>query len=266
MRSGEPATAPSLGTQSGSIPVPLVRLEGVGRIFDNGLVVALKDINLSIYPGERVAVVGQSGSGKSSLISIMGGCDAPTSGRVYWKGSHIRNFSAWTPLRGVEIGIVFQDFLLLPTLTAVENVEMALMGRGMTSRKRRERAAALIGEVGLSARSGHLPHALSGGERQRVAIARSIANRPALLLADEPTGNLDSVNAATVLDLLLDIQRRYGTSLVLVTHDEGLAARCERNIRMKDGCIDSGGGGSERHEPNAATSPGAIGGRSGSPR
>jgi len=209
----------------------------VGRTFDDGVVVALTDVDLSIYPGELIAVVGHSGSGKSSLLNVMGGFDAPTSGRVYWNGSQIRRFSAWTALRGVKIGVVFQDFLLLPTLTAVENVEMALMGRGIPARQRRERAALLINEVGLGARSDHLPHALSGGERQRVAIARSIANEPALLLADEPTGNLDTANAAIVIDLLMDIQRRRGTTVVLVTHDEVLASRCERCIRMKDGRI-----------------------------
>lgn len=216
----------------------LLRLEEVERVYDDGIVAAVRGVNLSIFADERVAIVGHSGSGKSSLLNMMGGCDMPTSGRVYWRGHQVRDLAAWTRLRGVEIGMVFQDFLLLPTLTAAENVEMALMGRGIRSGERRRRAAALIDEVGLSARLNHLPQALSGGERQRVAIARSIANKPALLLADEPTGNLDSANAQMVLDLLLELQRRHHTTLILVTHDEDLASHCTRLIRMKDGRIE----------------------------
>ena len=227
----------------------LLRLEEVERAYDDGIVIAVRAVNLSIFADERVAIVGHSGSGKSSLLNMMGGCDMPTSGRVYWRGHQIRDLTGWTRLRGVEIGMVFQDFLLLPTLTAAENVEMALMGRGIRSGERRRRAAALIDEVGLGARLNHLPHALSGGERQRVAIARSIANKPALLLADEPTGNLDSANAQVVLDLLLELQRSHRTSLVLVTHDEGLASRCARLIRMKDGRIE-----------DAVSTPGNAGG------
>src|ERR1700752_3283180 len=161
-------SAMTVRERSMSEPDPLIRLEAVCREFDSGVVVALRDVNLSIWPGERVAVVGRSGSGKSSLINVMGGCDSPTSGRVYWKGNPILRFSAWSRLRGIEIGIVFQDFLLLPALTVIENVEVALMGRGMPSHQRRRRAASLLEEVGLSPRIGHLPHALSGGEGQRV--------------------------------------------------------------------------------------------------
>jgi predicted ABC-type transport system involved in lysophospholipase L1 biosynthesis ATPase subunit len=224
MRSAEPTAG------------PLIRLEKISRVFESGLVVALSGIDLSICAGERIAVTGPSGSGKSSLVNVLGGCDAPTSGRIEWRGRPLQ-FSGWSALRGVEIGIVFQDFLLLPTLTAIENVEMALMGRGIPARERRRRSVALLEEVGLGTRTHHLPNALSGGERQRVAIARSIANNPALLLADEPTGNLDSTNTAAVIDLLLEIQRVHGTSLVLVTHDDVLASRCRRRIRMKDGRI-----------------------------
>jgi putative ABC transport system ATP-binding protein len=218
-------------------PAPLLRLEGIGRIFDRGLVVALQDIDLSIHSGEVIAVVGQSGSGKTSLINIIGGCESPTSGRIFWKGAPLRRFSGWAPIRGSEIGRVFQDFLLLPALTAIENVEMTMMARGLRSAERRRRAAGLLDQVGLGARLHHLPSALSGGERQRVAIARAIANQPKLLLADEPTGNLDTTNAATVLDLLFEVQRQHGMTFVVVTHDDSLAARCQRCIRMKDGRI-----------------------------
>jgi putative ABC transport system ATP-binding protein len=220
---------------------PLIRLEAVGRIYDDGAVVALRDIDLSIYPGECVGILGHSGSGKSSLIHILGGCDTPTTGRVYWEGKLLTGPSDWTPLRGIKIGLVFQEFHLLPTLTAIENVEMALIGRGIQAAERRARSASLLYQVGLGGRLHHFPFAMSGGERQRVAIARSIANRPALLLADEPTGNLDSRNAEAIVDLLFEIQRTHGTALVLVTHDNDLAARCTRCIHIRDGSIvDSG--------------------------
>ncbi len=138
-------------------------------------------------------------------------------------------------MRGSEIGVVFQEFNLLPTLTAIENVEMALLGRGISSASRRSRAIKALERVGLISRLSHLPNALSGGERQRVAIARSIVNSPSLLLADEPTGNLDSANAALIIDLLLGLHEDSGMTLVLITHDEGIAARCSRCIRIKDG-------------------------------
>ena len=234
-----PSPAPSaLVDQERSAAAPaLLRLEKVVRTFDRGLVVALREVDLTIYPGEVIAVVGQSGSGKSSLMNILGGCESPSAGIVYWRERPLSRFSAWSGIRGREIGMVFQDFLLLPALTAIENVEMPLIARGRPAALRRRRAASLLEEVGLGARLHHLPSALSGGERQRVAIARAMANQPALLLADEPTGNLDSANAAAVLDLLFAVQRTHGMTLVVVTHDDALAARCERRIRMKDGQV-----------------------------
>jgi putative ABC transport system ATP-binding protein len=217
--------------------MPLIRIENVTRVFENGAVAALRGVSLSIHAGDCVAIIGKSGSGKSSLIHIMGGCDSPTSGKVYWRGEPVRDQQRWRSLRATEIGIIFQEFHLLPALTAIENVEMALMGKGISSKERRRRSAELLERVGLAARVDHLPGALSGGERQRVAIARSIANNPSLLLADEPTGNLDSANATLIVDLLLEIQQTHGTALVLVTHDEGLAARCLRRVTIKDGLI-----------------------------
>jgi putative ABC transport system ATP-binding protein len=217
--------------------MPLIRIENVTRVFEDGGVVALRGVSLSIHAEDCVAILGKSGSGKSSLIHIMGGCDSPTSGKVYWRGEPVSDQQRWRLLRATEIGIIFQEFHLLPALTAIENVEMALMGKGVSSNERRRRSAQLLERVGLAARMDHLPGALSGGERQRVAIARSIANNPSLLLADEPTGNLDSANAAMILDLLLDIQQTHGTALVLVTHDESLAARCLRRVTIKDGLI-----------------------------
>ncbi len=214
---------------------PLMRLERIDRVFDAGAVIALRAVNLTIANGERLAILGKSGSGKSTLLHIMGGCDSPTSGSVSWRGEKVNDQRRWRQLRGSEIGIVFQEFHLLPSLSARENVEMALIGRGIGWSDRVRRSRELLDRVGLGGRMDHLPHALSGGERQRVAIARSIANNPSLLLADEPTGNLDSANAASVEDLLFEIQRANDAALAIVTHDETLAARCVRRIRIKDG-------------------------------
>ena len=216
---------------------PLIELQGIGRAFDDGAIVALKAVDLAIPAGDCVALLGPSGSGKSSIVNLLSGIDRPTSGRILWNGKPVASRRDWARLRGADIGIVFQEFNLLPTLTACENVEMALFGRGAGAAERRTRAQAALERVGLSHRLGHLPHAMSGGERQRVAIARSIVNAPRLLLADEPTGNLDSVNAEIVADLLLGLQRDTGTTLVLVTHDERLASRCKRIVRMRDGAI-----------------------------
>jgi putative ABC transport system ATP-binding protein len=215
----------------------LITLDNVSRIFDDGSVVALDGIDMSIARGEFVSIVGRSGSGKSSLIHIMAGFDRPTGGRVLWQGNEVSDRRAWTQLRRSQIGIVFQEFLLLPTLSAVENVEIAMSGTGLSAPTRKKRAAELLEQVGLGARLGHLPFQLSGGERQRVAIARSLANRPQLLLSDEPTGNLDSANAADVMELLLALRAQAGMTLVLVTHDEALAARADRRVHIKDGKI-----------------------------
>jgi putative ABC transport system ATP-binding protein len=216
-------------------PPAMIALAGASRAFDDGTIVALKAVDLSIDAGECVAILGPSGSGKSSIVNLLSGIDRPTGGRVLWNGAPVASRRAWARLRGREIGIVFQEFHLLPTLTARENVEMALMGHGIPAENRRARAETVLGRVGLGHRINNLPHALSGGERQRVAIARAIVNAPRLLLADEPTGNLDSVNTEAVADLLFNLQRDTGMTLVLVTHDEHLAARCRRCVRIRDG-------------------------------
>jgi predicted ABC-type transport system involved in lysophospholipase L1 biosynthesis ATPase subunit len=218
----------------------LISLDNVSRIFDDGAVVALDGIDMSIAPGEFVSIVGRSGSGKSSLVHIMAGFDRPTGGRVLWQGNEVSERRAWTLLRRSRIGIVFQEFLLLPTLSAIENVEIAMSGTGLAATARKKRAAELLEQVGLGARFRHLPFQLSGGERQRVAIARSLANRPELLLSDEPTGNLDSANAADVIELLLALRAEAGMTLVLVTHDEALAARADRRVHIRDGRIANG--------------------------
>ena len=216
---------------------PIIHLDRVNRSFDNGAVVAVQDVSLSVFPGDCMSIIGPSGSGKSSLIHLMSGMDVPSAGRVVWKGRAIDSQSQWTRLRASEIGVIFQDFLLLPTLTALQNVQIAITKRQTTAAKERERALAVLERVGLASRAQHYPYALSGGERQRVAIARSLVNDPEILLADEPTGNLNSRNSALVSQLLFDLQRRSGHALVLVTHDTALAQRCEQKVKVSDGRI-----------------------------
>ncbi|MGD9501318.1 MAG: ABC transporter ATP-binding protein [Methyloceanibacter sp.] len=218
-------------------PKPLVALDNVSHSFDDGRIVALKDVNLTIAEGESVAIVGASGSGKSTLILLMCGIRVPTAGRVLWQNEPVIAPEQWTALRRSEIGIVFQEFNLFPTLTARENIEVAMFGTGRGGGERRRRAEAALATVGLAQRAEHLPHELSGGERQRVAIARSIINDPSLILADEPTGNLDSANAVAILDLLFELKRARGASLVMVSHEPSYAKRCSRQIRIKDGHV-----------------------------
>jgi len=216
---------------------PLIALDHVGHSFDDERIVALRDINLTFGGGESVAIVGPSGSGKTTLILVMCGIRIPTKGILRWKGEPVTTLRQWTDLRRSAIGIVFQDFNLFPTLTASENVEVAMFGSSASSSERRRQVEGALETVGLTDRATHLPHELSGGERQRVAIARSIINNPKLILADEPTGNLDSVNAAAILDLLFDLQRARGASLVMVSHAPDQAGRCARRIIMRDGQV-----------------------------
>lgn len=220
------------------MPSPaLIELNRVARSFDNGAVVAVHDVSLSIFAGNCISIVGPSGSGKSTLIQLMCGMDVPTSGSVVWKGRAITDRRQWTAMRASEIGVIFQDFLLLPNLTALQNVQAAVSGGGINPAATRQKALAALDRVGLSHRARHLPHALSGGERQRVAVARGLVNEPKVLLVDEPTGSLDSHSAAVVSQLLLDLQAQEGHALVLVTHDEALAQRCKQHIAVRDGRI-----------------------------
>jgi putative ABC transport system ATP-binding protein len=215
----------------------IVALNGVSRSFDAGRVTALDQVSLAIAPGDLVAILGRSGSGKSCLVNLMAGLDRPSAGTVLWRGAPVAGRAGWARLRADHIGLVFQEFHLIPTLTAVENVEIGLFGRHLTATARRERAVAALAEVGLSGRLGHLPAALSGGERQRTAVARALARDPDILLADEPTGNLDSVSSQTVADLMLALHARRRMTLVVVTHDEALARRFDRQVRVSDGRI-----------------------------
>ena len=217
--------------------IALVELKQVARSFDEGAVVAVQDVSLSVFPGDCISIVGASGSGKSTLLQLMCGMDTPTSGAVAWNGRAITDRQQWTRLRSSEIGVVFQDFLLLSHLTALQNVELGIASPARDATSSRATAFDALDAVGLADRAGHLPHAMSGGERQRVAVARGLVNRPRLMLMDEPTGSLDSWNAAVVSTLLLDLQSRQGHALVLVTHDMRLAERCVDRIVVSDGRI-----------------------------
>ncbi len=207
---------------------------------NTGLVEILHGITLDVHKGEAVGLVGPSGSGKSSLLMLMGGLERATSGQVTALGHDLSAMSedALARLRRDHFGVVFQSFHLIPTMTALENVATPLELAG--ARDAFKRAQAELEAVGLGPRAGHYPAQLSGGEQQRVALARAAAPRPEILLADEPTGNLDGANGAVITDLLFDLHDRLGATLVLVTHAPDLAARCDRVITLRDGRIDSG--------------------------
>jgi len=213
----------------------LVHLERVSHVFEAGLVKALRDVTLTIGHRELVAILGASGSGKSTLLHVLCGLLAPTSGRVVFEGMVPPGQRAWARLRATRIGFVFQSIHLLPTLTALENVQVPMFGVIKRETDRVNRAAGLLERVGLRDRMRHLPGQLSGGERQRAAIARSLANTPTLVLADEPTGNLDSESAAGVLDLFTEVHATEGVTLVVITHDLDVAQRCRRLVRVADG-------------------------------
>ena len=216
---------------------PAFSLQDVSRWYASGLVAALRGVSLDIAPGECVAIVGPSGSGKSTLLHLLCGLDRPTSGRVLFEGREPRSVGEWARLRAGRIGFVFQASNLLPTLTAAENVEVPMFGTGRGRRERERRSRELLARVGLAERAAHRPGELSGGERQRVAIARGLANSPGVLLADEPTGNLDSATSAAILDLLLGLHTQEGMTLVLVTHDGAVAERAGRIVHLLDGRI-----------------------------
>jgi putative ABC transport system ATP-binding protein len=218
---------------------PLVAAEGVSRSYDGGRVVALHEVTLAIHPGDFAAITGPSGSGKSTLLNLLSGLDRPTQGRVLFEGREPRTRRRWTAIRSRRIGLVFQQFNLLATLTARQNVEMPLFGVVASAAERRRRAASLLDRVGLAHRADHRPHELSVGERQRVAIARSLVNSPALILADEPTGSLDTHSAASVLHLLTEIHESEGVALVIVTHDLGIAERARRRVSLRDGRVEA---------------------------
>jgi ABC-type lipoprotein export system ATPase subunit len=217
-------------------PVPnIFEAAGLKKDFDDGAVQALRSLDLQIPEGEFIAITGPSGCGKTTLLQLLGALDRPSAGTLVFKGISIPDLPDPATYRSQEIGFVFQSFHLLPTFTAIENVQIPMLENRMSSTKRRDRARELLKSVGLERRLNHFPSTLSGGERQRVAIARSLANDPSVLLADEPTGNLDSDNAVMILDLLTKIQQEKRMTLVLVTHDDRVAHRAARIIHMIDG-------------------------------
>jgi putative ABC transport system ATP-binding protein len=214
-------------------------LIGVDKRYPSGEVAALRGVSISIAPGEFASIEGPSGCGKTTLLNLLGLLDVPSAGEVRWEGRDAGRLPERerARLRLHGVGFIFQRFHLLPTLTAYQNVELPLRAAGVTGRERERRVEELLGRVGLAARARAFPHELSGGEEQRVAVARAMANGPGLLLADEPTGELDHANAAGVLDLLAEAHRDTGAALVVVTHNAEVAARARRHLRMLDGRI-----------------------------
>jgi putative ABC transport system ATP-binding protein len=219
-------------------PSPIATAKELTRRYSNG-VVALDSVSFSIDPGEFIAITGPSGCGKSTLLHLLGGLDTPTSGELFVDGVplHQANESSMTRYRRHTAGIVFQFFHLLPTMSALENVMLPRLLQGEPARAVRPQAEALLDSVGLAERAGHFPHQLSGGQMQRVAIARALIAQPRLLLADEPTGNLDTPAAAEVLGLFEEIASQGQTTLIVVTHSSEVAQRARRRIAMRDGRI-----------------------------
>lgn len=218
---------------------PLLAATGVGKVYRTGSVevTALRDLDLTVQPGELVGVMGPSGSGKTTLLNCLSGLDDIDAGRVEVEGRDLFAMSdaARTEHRAHAMGFVFQAFNLIPVFSAVENVELPLLLTGTPPREARARATAMLERVGLGHRVGHRPSELSGGEQQRVTIARALVARPAVVWADEPTGNLDSAMADQVMDLLTTLNRDEGQTIVLVTHDEAIGRRLPRLVRMRDG-------------------------------
>jgi putative ABC transport system ATP-binding protein len=233
------AGAPSQGAANGS----MIRLDGVHKVYDAGelAVHALRGIDLDVKPGEYIALMGPSGSGKSTLMHILGCLDVPTQGEYFLDGTPVSGMSsrALARIRNRKVGFVFQSFNLLPRATILRNTELPMLYAGEGRRERRERALAALERVGLAERAKALPTQLSGGQKQRVAIARALVNDPPIVLADEPTGNLDSKTGQEILAIFDGLQRE-GHTVLLVTHDSTIAAHAHRIIRMVDGLVEDG--------------------------
>jgi putative ABC transport system ATP-binding protein len=238
----EPSGAEPSGAEPSEAParalVPVIRLRGITRIYSTGRleVAALRGVDLDVMPGDFLAIVGPSGSGKSTLMNIIGCLDRPTSGTYHLAGTAVEDLDDddLAHVRSRAIGFVFQSFNLLPRTTAIENVATPLLYQGVSRKERHARAAASLQRLGLGDRMDHAPSELSGGQQQRVAIARALVTRPALILADEPTGNLDSTSGADVLALLHELNAG-GTTIVLITHDSDVAVAANRMVHVRDG-------------------------------
>ncbi len=232
-------TARPAGTRGGGT-APVIEMRGIRKVYRSGRIAveALRGIDLDVHPGEFVAVVGPSGSGKSTLMNLVGCLDTPTAGTYRLDGEEVSGLTLdrLADIRNRKIGFVFQGFHLLPHLAVYENVELPLVYGGVPARRRRERVMELLEQVGLADRAAHRPSEISGGQAQRVAIARALAMDPAIILADEPTGNLDTASGSDVMDLFSELHRR-GRTLVVVTHDPALARRAARVVHLRDGRI-----------------------------
>jgi putative ABC transport system ATP-binding protein len=239
---GAMPAAAAAGSVSADVASPLIRLAGVTKVYDAGelAVQALRGVDLAIEAGQMVAIVGPSGSGKSTLMHILGCLDAPTDGTYRLDGQDVSALSSFqlAAVRNRKIGFVFQTFNLLPKASLLRNVELPLLYAGAGSSQRKERARAALDKVGLGDRVKHRPSELSGGQRQRAAIARALVNTPSLILADEPTGNLDSRTGLEILALFHEMHAR-GETIVIVTHDPKIAEQCQRVVQIVDGAIES---------------------------
>jgi len=222
----------------------MIKLKEISKVYGTGevKVEALKQIDLEIKKNEFIGLIGPSGSGKSTLMNIIGCLDTPSSGRYYFEEINVESFNhnQLAEIRNEKIGFVFQNFNLLPYATAFENVELPMLFMGMRTKTRNKRAMELLDKVGLGNRAHHKPNELSGGEMQRVAIARSLANNPSLILADEPTGNLDSQSGDEILAIFQDLWRQ-GHTIVVITHNPNISSRAQRVVRLKDGSIENNG-------------------------
>lgn len=216
---------------------PMIEVRGVSKAYDGGVVRALNGIDLRVEQGEWVSLSGPSGCGKSTLLHLVAGLDSPTAGSIVVNGREIAGSAELDEYRRSELGLVFQFHYLLANFTSLQNITLAMFGNKRSRKERVAYARKLLGDVGLVAKERQLPSTLSGGERQRVAIARALANDPAIILADEPTGALDSAATAVVLELLRGIQRERGVTILMVTHDPGVAAAGDRVVYMRDGQV-----------------------------
>ncbi|MBM4067481.1 MAG: ABC transporter ATP-binding protein [Planctomycetes bacterium] len=228
---------PAEGSRVAGTNSCLIFCDKVQRVYPDGRVTALQEVSLKVHDGEHIAIMGPSGSGKSTLLNLLAGLDLPTAGEIYFEGVPMSNRGLRNQLRSQKIGFVFQSFNLLPTLTASENVQIPMFEGNLPAGARRKRAAELLELVGLGHRLNHLPTKLSGGERQRVAIARALSNEPRILLADEPTGNLDTASGEEILKLFEQLHAEKKMTLILVTHSPEIGERAKRLIRIRDGKI-----------------------------